>query len=275
MIRVSAILVVLALPSGLPAQADPLAPSRLDWTQVNVAVVPDTTAGVAVWFLSSRIHHYGKQFQYSERFDPKNVPTWASQSESLLVDSLPASDSLRWTAAPTLTSIGGALLGWQRTHGGGKWASRVSLILYPRPDSTRHDDEPLTLDLALGDAREFLDTLLDKTKLSRYVPDTARHMVADASHVQVKPEALSGPPPRYPESLRENGVEGDVWIEVIIDTLGHPEPRTLKVLMSDDPLFEVQARRTILGTRFKPGRVDGKPVRVLVVVPVRFTLTHH
>ena len=274
MIRVGALLAVLAVPAGLSAQGDPYAAARIDWTQVDVAVVPDTAGGVVVWFLSSRIHHYGKQFQYREGFDPKNVPTWASQSESLLVDNLPASDSVRWTTAvPTITSIGGALLGWQRTYGGGKWASRVSLILYPRPDSTRHDDEPLSLDLALSDARGFLDTLLDKTKLSRYVPDSTPPL--DGTHVQRKPELLSTPKLQYPEGLRQDAIEGDVWLEFIVDTIGRAEPQTLKVLMADDPLFEAEAKRVILGARFKPARVDGKPVRVLVVQPVSFTLTHH
>lgn len=275
MIRAGALLATLALTTGLTAQADPYAAARIDWTQVDVAVVPDTVGGVAVWFLSSRIHHYGTQFQYGERFDPKGVPAWASQSESLLIDSLPASDSLRWTAGPTLTSIGGALLGWHRTYGAGKWAPTVSLILYPHPDSARHDDEPLTLDLALRDAREFLDTLLEKTRLSRYVQDSTPPQVFGVTRVQQKPEVLYTPKVEYPEDLRLNAVEGDVWLEVIVDTTGHAEARTLKILTSDDPLFETEARRVILGARFKPGRVDGKPVRVLVLLPVRFTLTHH
>lgn len=273
MTQLGALLIILALPSALFAQVDPYAPARLDWTQVDVAIVPDTTGGVVVWFLSSRIHHYGKQFQYSERFDPKDVPAWASESESLLVDDLPASDSARGTAAPTLTSVDGALLGWQRVYRGGKWASRVSLILYPKPGSAPAKD-PLTLDLALADAREFLDTLIDKTKLSQYVPEATHPPVLDVAHVQQKPEVLSNPGLHYPDALRQDGVEGDVWLEVIVDTTGHAEPRTLKILTADDPLFEVEAKRVILGARFKPGRVDGKLVPVLILLPVRFQLTH-
>lgn len=271
--RLGPLLAALAIPLGLSAQADPYAVGRLDWTQVRVAIVPDTIGGVWIWFLSSRIHHFGKPFQYRERFDPKSVPSWAAQSESLLVNELPASDSLRWTAAPALTSVAGALLGWQRTYVGGKWTPRVSLILYPHPDATSHDEEPLTLDLALEDAREFLDTLIDKTRVSRYVPDSTPPL--DVTHVQKKPELLSTPKLQYPEGLREDAVEGDVWLEFIVDTFGRAEPQTLKVLMADDPLFEAEAKRVILGARFKAARVDGKPVRVLVVQPVSFTLTHH
>ena len=52
MIRVGALLAVLALPSGPSAQAEPYAAARIDWTQVDVAVVPDTTG--ASWSGSCR-----------------------------------------------------------------------------------------------------------------------------------------------------------------------------------------------------------------------------
>lgn len=260
------------LPGVLPGQNDVYSPARFNWTTINAAVLPDSTGGVMVWFISSRSSGADRQFQYFGRFVPKDVLAWTRQVGSLLASDLPIADTIKWPTPPTLASPGGALLGWQRVHERGKWQGRVGLVFYPAPDSNGKENEPLDLDMALSDAREFLDTMASKAALSRYVPDTARHLIADASQVQEKPEALSGPPPRYPESLRQKRVEGDVWIEVIVDTLGRPEPRTLKVLVSADPLFEVEARRTILGTRFKPGRVGGKPVRVLVMLPVRFRL---
>lgn len=265
---------IAALPARVAGQADPFAPARLSWTEVNVAVVPDSISGVTVWIITTRVHE-GAQFQYGNRFDPRGIPSWASQAESLLADAPPLSDTVRWATPPTLVSPDGGLLGWQRLHTGGRWASRVFLVFYPRPNAIHDSKEPIDLDLSLPDAREFLDSLEDKARVSTFVPDTTVSSVFMGDHVQVKPEVLKGGPvPHYPQSLRDRGIEGQVWLEIIIDTLGLPEPRTLKVLSADDPLFEAEAVRAILGTRFKPARVAGKAVRVAVMLPVNFTLFH-
>lgn len=268
---------VAVLPGLLEGQADPYAPARFNWTAVNVSVFPDSASGVTVWIFSSRFHDPEHHFHDGFRFDPAGIPAWVTRADSLLWDNLPIADTLKWGTPPTLASPDGGLLGVVRAHDHGKWRNRVWLVFDPRPDSLgKH--EPIDLDMELPDAREFLDTMRSKSAISRVArvpPDSFHPFVLDASSVQVKPEVISGPPPRYPEELRQNGVQGEVWIEVVVDTLGHPEPTTLKVLESDDHLFEVEARRTILGTRFKPARVNGAAVRVLVMVPINFTLTYH
>ncbi|HKV70011.1 MAG TPA: energy transducer TonB [Gemmatimonadales bacterium] len=270
----AALLGLTPLPPVLVAQADAYAPARFNWTTVNVAVLPDTLAGVSVWIFSSRTYDPSHHIQYGGTFEPKDVPSWARRADSLLADSLPIADTAKWMSAPTIVSSTGGLLGWQRIHKKGQWQNRALLAFYPAPVSHGAEREPVELDLSLPDAREFLDSMVSKAAVSRFVPDTTRFGLADIAHVQSKPEVISGPPPRYPQSLRDNGIQGTVWIQVIVDTAGHPEPHTLRVLMSDDPGFEQEATRAILGTRFKPARVDGKPVRVLVVIPVNFTLGH-
>src|SRR5439155_23156694 len=42
--------------------------------------------------------------------------------------------------------------------------------------------------------------------------------------VDEKPEQISKYSPDYPDLLRQAGIEGNVTIEVIIDTTGHAEP---------------------------------------------------
>jgi TonB family protein len=90
--------------------------------------------------------------------------------------------------------------------------------------------------------------------------------------VQELPELLAGPPPVYPRSLREMGVEGLVVIQVVVDTLGRPEPGSVRVVRHDAPGFETSAVASIRGARFRPARVWGRAVRVLVQVPVEFRL---
>jgi protein TonB len=90
--------------------------------------------------------------------------------------------------------------------------------------------------------------------------------------VDEKPERVSNPPLEYPDLLRQAGIEGNVIIEVIIDTTGRAEPGSLRVVQSTNKAFELSARDAVLKSMYRPGRVRGQAVRVLVQVPISFTI---
>ena len=90
--------------------------------------------------------------------------------------------------------------------------------------------------------------------------------------VEERPERISSPPARYPDILRQAGIEGRVLIEVVIDTTGHAERGTIRVLSSTHQLFEGPAREVVQGSLFSPGRIQGRAVRVRVQVPINFTI---
>ncbi len=90
--------------------------------------------------------------------------------------------------------------------------------------------------------------------------------------VDERPERLSGPYPRYPEMLRQAGIEGIVLLEFVIDTTGHVEQGTLKVLQSTNRAFEGPARDVIRRSLYRPGKVRGQAVRVLVSQQIGFTI---
>jgi TonB family protein len=100
------------------------------------------------------------------------------------------------------------------------------------------------------------------------------HGVFSMRGVDELPSLLSAPEPQYPTLLRQAGIEGRVVIQAIIDTTGRIEPRSVKVLESSNPGFEQASRRYLLGALFRPGRVHGRAVRVLVNQPVVWHLTH-
>ena len=89
--------------------------------------------------------------------------------------------------------------------------------------------------------------------------------------VEEPPALLAGPPLAYPEGLRRGGITGTVVVQVVIDTLGRAEPGSL-VLESSHAGFEAAARAYVLGALFRPGRTRGRAVRVLVCLPIAFTL---
>jgi len=67
----------------------------------------------------------------------------------------------------------------------------------------------------------------------------------------------------YPDSLRRRGIAGKVILEFVVDTLGRVEPG-IRVLDTADPLLVDPAMEMLRGARYTPGRVRGRPVRVLV-----------
>ena len=93
------------------------------------------------------------------------------------------------------------------------------------------------------------------------------------SLVDVKPEVLSAPQPPYPELLRQARIGGRVLIEAIIDTSGRAERHSVRIVQSPDPAFDSGSRNWILNALFRPARVHGRAVRVLIQVPLDYRIT--
>jgi protein TonB len=96
--------------------------------------------------------------------------------------------------------------------------------------------------------------------------------VVDARVVESPPMLLSHPPLRYPEVLRQAGIEGDVMVEAVLDTLGNVERGSLRITRGAHALFEAEARAVVAASRYRPGRMAERAVRVRIQVPVRFAL---
>ena len=90
--------------------------------------------------------------------------------------------------------------------------------------------------------------------------------------VEERPAVLSAPTLHYPELLRQAQIQGRVLVQAIIDTLGRAEPPSVKVLQSPNPGFDQSAQSYVTKALFRPGRVHGRAVRVLLQVPVDFRL---
>ncbi len=81
------------------------------------------------------------------------------------------------------------------------------------------------------------------------------------------------PSPRYPDMLRKAEVEGQVLAQFIVDTLGHPDTTTFKVLKSDHELFTEAVRTSLPTMEFTVAEIGGKRVRQLVQMPFQFSLS--
>lgn len=82
------------------------------------------------------------------------------------------------------------------------------------------------------------------------------------------------PTPRYPPVMQQAGIEGKVEVQYVVDTTGHAEPRSWKVLRSANRQFEEPAREAIMKGVFRPARIRGRAVRQLVQQAISFTITN-
>jgi protein TonB len=97
---------------------------------------------------------------------------------------------------------------------------------------------------------------------------------SDVVDVQVTPYP-GAPTPRYPEALREAGIEGEVTLEFVVDTTGRVDHESVRVLSSASDAFVVSVRDALVATRYHPALVGGQRVRQLVRQGFVFSLTQH
>lgn len=120
------------------------------------------------------------------------------------------------------------------------------------------------------DPRDFTGVGVEGGTASGLVPTADAVLSVDV--VQEKPERLAGPQPVYPPLLMQAGIEGTVMVQAIIDTMGRVEPSSVKVTQTANPGFNESAKQTVLKSLFRPARVYGKAVRVLIQLPVTYTI---
>ena len=82
------------------------------------------------------------------------------------------------------------------------------------------------------------------------------------------------PPPSYPDELKAAGVEGDVLVQFVVDTLGLAEMRSYRVLRSTNAAFDQAVKEVLPRMRFVPARLRGHAVRQFVQLPFNFALAH-
>lgn len=72
--------------------------------------------------------------------------------------------------------------------------------------------------------------------------------------------------------MQQAGIEGTVLLEFIVDQQGHADPSSVRALDSSHKAFESPAKEMIQKCLFRPGRVRGQAVKVLVRMPINFVL---
>jgi len=90
---------------------------------------------------------------------------------------------------------------------------------------------------------------------------------------QVEKQVLAvedNPPPRYPSMLQDAHIGGEVLAQFVVDTAGHAEMNSFKVLKSTNDLFSAAVKNALPKYRFYPAETGGHKVRQLVQMPFVF-----
>lgn len=88
--------------------------------------------------------------------------------------------------------------------------------------------------------------------------------------VEKQPVPVKQVQPEYPEMARRTGVEGTVWVKILVDKEG--KAKKAVIMKSDAEIFNDPAIKAAVQWVFTPALMNNGPVAVWAAVPFRFKL---
>ena len=86
------------------------------------------------------------------------------------------------------------------------------------------------------------------------------------------PQLIWSPPLAYPPAMFQDGVEGRVVVQAMVDSTGRVEANSIEVVSASHYEFRRPAVDMIRNSRFEPGRSGDRALRTQIRVPVVFDL---
>jgi protein TonB len=93
---------------------------------------------------------------------------------------------------------------------------------------------------------------------------------ADFVPVEKQPVPVKQVTPKYPELAQKTGMEGTVWVKILVDKEG--KAKKAVVMKTDNEMFNEPAINAALQWVFTPAMMNNGPVAVWAAVPFRFKL---
>lgn len=82
----------------------------------------------------------------------------------------------------------------------------------------------------------------------------------------------NGAAPAYPESMLKRRIEGSVIVQYVVDTLGHADTATFRVISATHSDFAIAVKNTLPRMRFRPAIMSNRLVPQLVQQPFAFKI---
>jgi TonB family protein len=93
-----------------------------------------------------------------------------------------------------------------------------------------------------------------------------------ADSLDAPPEIIQGPRLYYPIDLLQNGRQGRVMVEFVLDTTGRAEKGSIRVVATPHMGFNLAAKAYIRDAVFTAATFHGRKVRTRVRMPVDFRI---
>lgn len=102
----------------------------------------------------------------------------------------------------------------------------------------------------------------------RSSPDTPLIAEADLPAGWTAPRVVLAVAPVFPNDLKRAGIEGEVRLMCLIGETG--EVRHIAQAEASNAQFVEPAKQALKEWRFTPGSLDGQPVAMSIMIPIRF-----
>lgn len=88
--------------------------------------------------------------------------------------------------------------------------------------------------------------------------------------VEKYPELIESSKPEYPELAKKAGIEGKVFVKVLVDKEGNPKKAV--VIKSENEIFNQSAVNAAMKSKFTPAINKGEKIAVWIVLPFKYAL---
>lgn len=145
-------------------------------------------------------------------------------------------------------------------------------IKAPDPNQVAVNPEDFSGQGALGGVAKGVDNGVAQDVSNRTTPpDQGTY---DLESVQEKPQLQNGSEIQralsrnYPPLLRDAGVNGTVTVKIRVNEDGRVDASSIEIVETSHDAFADATKRTVERMRFRPAKVDGRAVKVWVILPI-------
>ncbi len=147
----------------------------------------------------------------------------------------------------------------------------------PVPDAEVSPEQTIATQTELSNAPSPITEQLGNTGDIQISPDLSIDGDVDPNMeefipVEKPPQIIKRVLPVYPEMALRAGLEGKVWVKVLVDKEG--KPRKAIVIKSTTEIFNDVAVDAAMQFLFTPAVMNGGPVKVWLSIPFKFTIAN-
>jgi protein TonB len=111
-----------------------------------------------------------------------------------------------------------------------------------------------------------------ETEVSTAAPADVPRPLSDVEVDSVAVMDSDGGGPVYPPAMLKMRIEGTVLAQFVVDSSGHADVSTFRVLQNTDPEFIASVKSALPRMKFRPALLNGRRVPQLVELPFSFVI---